>query len=464
MFLICLSGTLAVFYPELERWEQSAAPEAVDYDPAVLDVAYANALENGLDVTHHMYVGLPHEQMPRLTVASEDAGWIADTNGALVEPTDHAWTHLLTDLHLYLHLPESFGMILVSALGALLCGLIVSGLLAHPRIVKDAFTLRLGGSRRLEQVDIHNRLSVWGAPFHLAIAVTGAFFGLALPIAAVLAQAFYAGDTDALLADIYGAEPEVSRQAGAPAIADAVTRTRELAPDATPLGVTIEYADEPEKRFIVVGARHPGRLSYQEEYRFDGAGRYIDSGEFVEGDSVGRQAIYSVYRLHFGHFGGFPVRIAYGVLGLALTVVSATGINIWLARRRTRDALNNLWTGFVWGAPAALALSAVTQVLIGVPSTPIFWGALAASLTLAQIVDDDARARGLLQLLAAASMLMLVAGHAARFGASAFGPAAVGVNSALAAGAVVLAALAWRQGGRRAARRAGRAREAPRTS
>lgn len=229
-----------------------------------------------------MYVGLPHEQMPRLTVASEDAGWIAATDGTLVGPSDHDWTHLLTDLHLYLHLPESFGMILVSALGALLCGLIVSGLLAHPRMVKDAFALRLGGSRRLEQVDIHNRLSVWGAPFHLAIAVTGAFFGLALPIAAVLAQAFYAGDTDALLADVYGAEPEVKRHAGAPAIADAVTRTRELAPDATSLSVTIEYADEPGKRFIVVGARHPGRLSYQEEYRFDGAGSYIDSNGLAD--------------------------------------------------------------------------------------------------------------------------------------------------------------------------------------
>jgi hypothetical protein len=33
--------------------------------------------------------------------------------------------------------------------------------MAHPRIFKDAFRLRIGGSVRLEQADLHNRLSVW---------------------------------------------------------------------------------------------------------------------------------------------------------------------------------------------------------------------------------------------------------------------------------------------------------------
>ena len=72
---------------------------------------------------------------------------------------------------------------------------------------------------------------------------------------------------------------------------------------------------------------------------------------------VGRQVIYSSYRIHFGNYGGVPVKILYGLLGLSLTVISATGINIWLARRKTRDYLNDLWIGTIWGAPAALALT-----------------------------------------------------------------------------------------------------------
>lgn len=60
---------------------------------------------------------------------------------------------------------------------------------------------------------------------------------------------------------------------------------------------------------------------------------------------MGKQVVYSMYYLHFGHFGGFAVKLIYTILGLALTVVSVTGINIWLARRRHRDALNDLWRG-----------------------------------------------------------------------------------------------------------------------
>jgi uncharacterized iron-regulated membrane protein len=95
-------------------------------------------------------------------------------------------------------------MIVVSALGAMLVGLVVSGLFAHPRLFRDAFNLRLKGSALLEQVDMHNRLSVWGMPFHLMIVVTGAYFGLALPFLAVAANEFFNGDREAAIEAVFG--------------------------------------------------------------------------------------------------------------------------------------------------------------------------------------------------------------------------------------------------------------------
>ena len=44
MYLICLSGTLAVFYEELERWEQPTVHETLVQDPAVVQRAVAAAL------------------------------------------------------------------------------------------------------------------------------------------------------------------------------------------------------------------------------------------------------------------------------------------------------------------------------------------------------------------------------------------------------------------------------------
>ena len=40
MYLICLSGTLAVFYEEIERWEQPAAEEYRQMESGVLDTAF----------------------------------------------------------------------------------------------------------------------------------------------------------------------------------------------------------------------------------------------------------------------------------------------------------------------------------------------------------------------------------------------------------------------------------------
>jgi uncharacterized iron-regulated membrane protein len=387
-----------------------------------------------------MYLNLPTEALPRASVSGETDGWFINRDGSRGPRVDHEWTHLLTDLHLYLHLPESWGMIAVSALGALLCGLIVSGFLAHPRLFRDAFSLR-SGARQLTQTDIHNRLSVWGAPFHLMIAVTGAYFGLVMLILAVAAAAG-GHSREALVESVFGAEPELEQREKTVAVARALNTLDEIAPDTEPLLMTLHKAGT-AGQFMEIYARHPGRLIYSENYRFDSAGNYLGKAGFSDGEA-GKQAVYSVYRLHFGHFGGLPVKILYGVLGLALTVISVTGVNIWLERRKKRDALNDLWTGFVWGVPAALALTALTQAILHIPSTAIFWAAPAAAAGYALRTTDRHRVRRHLQGLTAALLGLCLAGYAIKHREAALVPAAVGVNAVLLAGLVLLGFAAFR--------------------
>ncbi|MGH8195017.1 MAG: PepSY-associated TM helix domain-containing protein [Woeseiaceae bacterium] len=442
MYLVCLTGTLAVFFEEFERWEQPRVEETLDFDAAALEQTFNDVLASGTEITPHMYLVLPTDSVPRARIASENESWYLNADASIGRAEQNDWTEMLLDLHLYLHLPESWGMILVSALGAMLCGLMLSGLIAHPRIFKDAFNFRLRGSRRLEQADIHNRLSVWGIPFHLMIAVTGAYFGLALPLLAVYANAFQGGNSEAVLQSVFGAEPELRQEAGPLRIASALGELETIAPNAAPFLITAHEVGEPGQYFAV-SATLPGRMIYSENYLFGANGNYLRNDGFSDGDT-GKQIIYSIYRLHFGHFRGMPVKLLYGILGLALTVVSATGINVWLARRKTRDYLNDLWAGIVWGTPVALVTSAFTQVILQVPSAAIFWVSMLTAAVVSLRLRDAARSTRLLQGAFVIATGVLLAGYFVRFASDALTPAALGMNLALAAVALPFAYLAFR--------------------
>lgn len=139
---------------------------------------------------------------------------------------------------------------------------------------------------------------------------------------------------------------------------------------------------------VQIVAEHPRRLIFGEYYMFDSSGNFQGTAGLADG-ALGQQAAASNYNLHFGNFGGLPVKIAYALLGLALTAVCATGTFIWLGKRRRRGfdepRLRAAWHAVVWGAPAALALTLAVRLTFGhaAPFAAIFWLGLAAVVLVA---------------------------------------------------------------------------------
>ena len=435
MFLICLSGTIAVLHKEFERWEQPNIPETTEYTVEQVERAYTSFTEQYSDDTHHYYFVFPGTGIPRLVMEDDHRAHFVDEQGTLIEQENVTWSQMLVDLHLYLHLPHSFGMILVSACGALLCALIVSGLMAHPRIIKDAFKFRYGGDGLKENIDMHNRLSVWGTPFHLMIAITGAYFGLAGVFVTLIAQAFYDGDTQAVYDRAFTPEPELVQEIAPPDIGTAMRDLQgRVNTEGNLLFFTVHEPHTPQQ-FLEFFVKTPERLIYSENYRYDSAGNYLGKAGYSDGDG-GMQTLYSVFRIHFGDFIGMPVKILYIVLGMMLTVVSATGMNIWLKKRQTRDALNLLWPAFVWGTPVALVVSALSYFAVAVSPTLVFWVALAVLAGLALRLNDEARIVPLYKQLLASVIALFWLVYLVRFGTAAFSVAALQVNVPLLAVAV----------------------------
>ena len=393
LYIVCLSGTLLVFYEEWQRFEQATPPQMTQIDPDAVQrgMEALLATEPGKTPTTHFYVDMPLAELPTTRVITDTQQMHLDAEGRLAGPEQIEWANFLYGLHYTLNIPVAQGLVgitLVGILGMLMIALALSGVIAHPKIFRDAFRLRARHSGGVALSDWHNRLSVWTLPFTLAIAITGSVIGLATVSATVLAQRYYGGDTEALYATMFGEEGKPD-PAPAP-LPDVATALRYMEAHYPGVRVTYVTVHEPGTagQQVQIVAEHPRRLIFGEYYLFDSAGRFEGTAGLADGP-LGQQAAASNYDLHFGNYGGLPVKIAYALLGFALTVVCATGTYIWLGKRRRRGfdepRLRAAWDAVVWGSPVALALTFAVRLTLGhaAPFAAIFWLTLAAGVAVA---------------------------------------------------------------------------------
>lgn len=383
LFLVCLSGTLSVFKDQFEVFEQRQdVPAVTALSGEALLHAAQEAMERDRE-TKHLIVYPPTDGGQHAIVGTDNKTHYADTQGRLTVEKEHPWSSFLIDLHYYLNLPHSFGMIVVAIFGVLLFAMSLSGVLAHPNIFKDAFSFRFGKSPRLMQTDLHNRLGVWTMPFHLSNSLTGAMIGLASVSALAIATLNYKGDTTAVFAPVFGAEPDVN-------LAPAPLARMDLALDfveenyefTTPV-LLVLHDPSTKGQYLQVFAEHPDRLIYAEKYNFDGEGRFLGTVGSADGN-LGQQIGDSVYKVHFGSFGGMPIKIAYAFFGLCLLFIIHSGMRVYFlkseARGRNTSALYGAWLGLALGSPLLLVVT--LPLSLAAPVTPeqlsiAFWLGLA---------------------------------------------------------------------------------------
>ncbi|BFT30111.1 PepSY-associated TM helix domain-containing protein [Alteromonas sp. D210916BOD_24] len=429
LFLVCLSGTIAVFHLEFERWEQPHIQEMDNVTPDAIEKAMSTFLAQQTEESHHLYVVFPTSDIPRLVVENDHAAFFADTEGNLLEQESVSFTQMLVDLHIFLNLPQSWGMILVSALGAIICTLVVTGIIAHKRIAKDAFKLRRGGNGQQAQIDLHNRFGLWAAPFHLLIGITGAYFGLAGIILVIVASLNYDGDRDAVINQIFTPDPVLAPQEGAPAIGKAFGQMATLAPEKSPIFLTVHEVGEPEQ-FIEIYAKAPNRMIYAEGYRFDTAGNYLGVAGYEHGE-WGKQLVWAMYRLHFGDFAGLTSKWLYFILGVMLTMLCVSGMEIWLSKKAHPPLASRLWYSVVWGSVSALALTAVADMFFAGSLIAVFWVLMATNTVLTLTVKSLTKPVWL--AISGFSVLILLVVYAAFHGEASLTVASLQLNVPMAA-------------------------------
>ena len=455
IYLVCLTGVLAVFVNEFMRWENANAPRMESVSAEAVNSAYLSALEKAGEGVEHVYISLPNDNLPWLRITTDKAGeqtsWMADADGHLEGKANDAWSRFLIGLHVRLHLPHSWGQFIVGLTGVALLSSLISGVLAHPRVFRDAFHLRLGGSRRLQEADLHNRIGVWALPFHVIVSLTGALLGLSLIIVGVLGFALFQGDTGKVY-DLFLPPHPVDDPRPAPALdlRPILAQVAERSPGARVEFIALEHPTEMGGAALINVRSAPDRIAGVDSLTFDRHGKLFYSSTVAE-MNLGQKILGSLGDLHFGWFGGGLVKIVYGILGLGLTYLAAGGVLIWLARRRDKGrpapGWERIWAAVIWGQPAAMAVAALAAVLKPSASeTAILaiWG-VGSLLALASAKFATPQAISAIgRLLTGGAMILAALAH--MIGTKTGDPMAVVVNAVvLAIGALLVATVVRRK-------------------
>jgi uncharacterized iron-regulated membrane protein len=428
LYLVCLTGTIAVFANEFQRWENPGVERMETMSADAVQTAYRTLLDRADGPVEHVLIILPSEDRPWPTFRVDGEGggqttWVADSTGRITGELRESWTKFLTRLHINLHLPQSWGVFIVGLTGVALLSSLISGLLAHPRIFRDAFHLRLGGSRRLQEADLHNRIGVWALPFHVVVSLTGALLGLSAIIIGAIGLAVFQGDTAKVYALLVPPHPANDARAAPPLdLRPLFARVSARAPEGRVTYLAVEHPTEMGAAVTFEVEDGSSRLANANSYAFDRNGKLYHEHEAAR-NNVGQQILGSLGLLHFGWFGGGVVKIAYALLGLGLTYLAAGGVNIWLARRRDKGrpapGWERVWTAIVWGQPVALASAALAALFTPSVMASIWtWGGVGiAAIGVSALLPRAALSR--IGRAATAALLIAVAVvHPVAIGAS----------------------------------------------
>ncbi|MCC3860572.1 PepSY-associated TM helix domain-containing protein [Pseudemcibacter aquimaris] len=378
LYIICLSGTISVFKDELMLFENRTEPVVSSISGEAAEKAAANAI--ALDPeTAHLFIHMPADDNKRAIVETDNKEHYIDENGNIIAPTHYPWNDFLINLHYYLNIPSIIGMVIVAIFGVFLFAISLSGFFAHPNIFKDAFSFRLNKSEQIKQVDLHNRLSVWTSPFIFAVTLSGTMIGLSIVAALFVGYLKYDGDYEAVFEPVFGAEPEMNLEK-APLVdfSKAFNYLNEHHPD-KPMVYVILHDPGTKGQYLQIMAEHPRRLIYAEKYNFNGDAEFVGTVGSADG-TIGQQIADSMYKIHFGYFGGYPIKFAYFLFGIALLYIIHSGTKIYFIKQASAGnplpQFEAAWAAVIWATPSMLVTTYVISFIFhdkAVPLAPIFW-------------------------------------------------------------------------------------------
>lgn len=240
--------------------------------------------------------------------------------------SDGGVMHFLLQLHtdMFLGLP---GMLFLGAMGLLFVAALVSGVVLYAPFMRrlDFGTLRTSRSRRLKWLDYHNLLGVVALAWMLVVGMTGVINALSTPIN----QLWQARELAEMTREYEGREALDPSRYGSLDLA--MARAREVLPGNNPQFIAFPSGSFSSKHHYAVFFQGDTPLT---ELLLTPALIDAETGAFTDARPMPwyYQALALSRPLHFGDYGGLPLKLLWAALTLFTIVVLGSGLYLWLAK------------------------------------------------------------------------------------------------------------------------------------
>ncbi|HET8881691.1 MAG TPA: PepSY-associated TM helix domain-containing protein [Solimonas sp.] len=351
-------------------------------------------------------------QMSNRREGDEDAMNDDDTVNALPD--------FFVNLHVRLHVPEPWGLMLTGVLGLAMLVAAVSGFLLHRHLIRELFTLRRR-KKLLSARDAHVVAGSWNLVFSFVLAFTGSFFSFATSFGVpVLAMVAFNGDQQAAFETFVGNPPVNDPRPAPMANLDAMIVDATRRAHAETFFVSVEHWGRADARATISMLPAEGEV-FGTTYVYDGpSGAYqYEKPPLGRVPSFGGNLFSLMAPLHFGNFAGVLSKAAWFALGFAAAYVALSGMRLWTQRRIDQPAwrpLAQAVNGIGYGLPLALIVASATYFVARALDADLqpammrmFLITLGACLLASWLVRDTARVAQTLLILTGAMLLGLPA-------------------------------------------------------
>ena len=340
LLMLCVTGLPLIFHDEIDALtgrDAALSGQGSSKGGLPLDAMLAKALaarpgevplfmafDNDTPVLTVTTGPAPDAPAARMTIQFFDR----TTGAAIGQVQEGGVMDVLLQLHtdIFLGLP---GMLFLGAMGLLFVAALVSGVVLYAPFMRrlDFGTLRVSRSTRLKWLDYHNLIGIVALAWMAVVGFTGVINTLATPII----KLWQMSELAEMTRDYGGRAPLPPSRYGS--LDKAMAKAREALPGANPQFIAFPGGAFSSKHHFAVFFQGGTPLT---ERALTPALIDAETGALTAVRPMPWYTLALTYSqpLHFGDYGGLPLKLLWAALDLFTIIVLGSGLYLWLGKRR----------------------------------------------------------------------------------------------------------------------------------